>query len=131
MTESDIYTLLATGRLKLARGSGASMTPEDAVSVVGQVAASQLKTLLAKKLPIDVLNFEASDNFASVKFDVGKYLSDRVYLGITAQTGADPAKGENPYAGRIEYQMSKRWSLEAYAGTAPAAGADVIWSKDF
>ena len=38
--------------------------------------------------------------------------------GVTAQTGANPARGENPWAGRLEYQMSKSWSLEAYAGTA-------------
>jgi autotransporter translocation and assembly factor TamB len=87
--------------------------------------------MLKKKLPIDVLNFEALDNFQNFKFDVGKYLSDSVYLGVTAQTGANPARGENPWAGRLELQMSKSWSLEAYAGTAPAAGADVIWSRDF
>jgi translocation and assembly module TamB len=131
MPESDIYTLLATGRRELRRGSGASITAEDAVSVVGQLAASQLKTVLAKKLPIDVLNFEASDNFNKLKFDVGKYLSDSVYLGVTAQTGANTTRGENPWAGRLEYQMSRSWSVEAYAGTAPAAGADVVWSRDF
>ncbi len=131
MPESDIYTLLATGRLKLQRGSGTSITPEDAVSVVGQLAASQLKTALAKKLPIDVLNFEAADNFQRIKFDVGKYLSDRLYLGFSAQTGANVARGENPWAGRLELQMSRSVSLEVFAGTAPAAGGDVVWSRDF
>ena len=131
MSESDIYTLLATGRRELRRGSNASMTPEDAVSVVGQLAASQLKTALAKKLPIDVLSFEASQNLQKLKFDVGKYLSDSLYLGVSAQSGANPAQGENPWAGRLEYQLSRRFSLEAYGGTAPAAGVDLVWSRDY
>ncbi|MEW6431253.1 MAG: translocation/assembly module TamB domain-containing protein [Myxococcota bacterium] len=131
MSESEIYTLLATGRRELRRGSGASITPEDAVSVVGQLAASQLRNVLAKKLPIDVLNFETSDNFQRIKVDVGKYLTDSVYLGVSAQTGANPARGENPYSARLEWQVTKSWSLEVTGGTAPAGSADVVWSRDF
>lgn len=55
----------------------ASFTAADAASVVGQLAATQVKTMLAKKLPIDVLDFQASDNFTNLKFD----------LGSTCQTG--------------------------------------------
>lgn len=131
MSESEIYTLLATGRRELRRGSGASITPEDAVSVVGQLAASQLRNVLAKKLPIDVLNFETSDNFQKIKVDVGKYLTDSVYLGVSAQTGANPARGENPYSARLEWQVTRSWSLEVTGGTAPAGSADVVWSRDF
>jgi translocation and assembly module TamB len=131
MPETEIYTLLATGRRELKRGSGASLTADDALSVVGQLATSQLRTLLANKVPIDVLSFESSDNFARVKFDVGKYLSDWLYLGVSAQTGANVYRGENPWAARLEFRLSRRWSLEAYAGTAPAGGADLVWSQDF
>lgn len=131
MPESDIYTLLATGRRELRRGSGASITAEDAVSVVGQLAASQLRNVLAKKLPIDVLNFESSDNFQKIKVDVGKYLTDTVYLGFTAQTGANKSKGENQVAGRLEWQMTRGWSLEVTGGDAPAGSADFVWSRDF
>jgi len=131
MAESDIYTLLATGRRELRRGSNASLTPEDAVSVVGQLAAAQLKTALARKLPIDVLSFETSDGFQKLKVDVGKYLSDTLYLGVSAQSGANPALGENPWAGRLEYQMTRQLSLEGYAGTAPAAGVEFVWSRDY
>lgn len=133
MPESEIYTLLATGRRQLQRGSGASITGEDALSVVGQFAASQLRNVLAKKLPIDVLNFESSGNLSDmkIKVDVGKYLTDTLYLGVSAQTGANPARGENPYSARLEWQMSKSWSLEVTGGTAPAGSADIVWSRDF
>jgi translocation and assembly module TamB len=132
MTESDIYTLLATGRRNLRVGGGTSMTPEQAVSVVGSLAASQLKTALAKQVPLDVLSIDTgSEGLTSTRVEVGKYLSDSVYLGVTAQPGANTARGENPWAGRLELQMSKSWSLQATAGTAPAVGGDVVWSRDF
>ncbi|MEW5740667.1 MAG: translocation/assembly module TamB domain-containing protein [Myxococcota bacterium] len=131
MTDSEIYTLLATGRRELRRGSGASITAEDAVSVVGQLAASQLRNVLAKKLPIDVLNFETGENFSKVKVDLGKYLTDSLYLGFSAATTANKSKGENQFAGRLEWQVTRGWSLEVTGGDAPAGSADVVWSRDF
>ncbi len=134
MSESDIYTLLATGRRDLRRSSGASVTAEQAVSVVGSLAASQLKTML-KKLPIDLVDVVSidtgSEGLASTRVEVGKYLSDSLYLGYTFQPGANQSRGENTHAGRLEYQVSKDVCLEATAGTAPAVGADVVWSRDF
>jgi hypothetical protein len=54
-----------------------------------------------------------------------------VYLGVSAQTGANPARGENPYSARLEWQVTRSWSLEVTGGTAPAGSADVVWSRDF
>ena len=99
--------------------------------MVGQLAASQLKTVIAKKLPIDVFNFETTDNFEKVKLDVGKYLSDTVYLGGSVDIGAKRERGENVWSGRIELQLTKSISLEAYAGDALSFGADAVWSRDF
>jgi translocation and assembly module TamB len=134
MSESDIYTLLATGRRDLRRSSGASVTAEQAVSMVGSLAASQLKNEL-KKLPIDLVDVLSIDTgtegLTSTRVKFGKYLSDSLYLGYTFQPGANQSRGENTHAGRLEYQVSKDVSLEATAGTAPAFGADVVWSHDY
>lgn len=135
MNESDIYTLLATGRRDLRRSSGASITAEQAVSVVGSLAANQLKNALLKRLPIDIVDVVSIDTGAeglsSTRVEVGKYLSDSLYLGYTFQPGANQSRGENTHAGRLELQVSKDVCLEATAGTAPAVGADIVWSRDF
>lgn len=135
MNESDIYTLLATGRRDLRRSSGASITAEQAVSVVGSLAANQLKNALLKRLPIDIVDVVSIDTGAeglsSTRVEVGKYLSDSLYLGYTFQPGANQSRGENTHAGRLELQVSKNACLEATAGTAPAMGADIVWSFDF
>lgn len=131
MPESDIYAVLATGRRNLKTSGGTALSPGQAASVVGQFATNFLKTGLAKALPIDVFNFESSDNFEKVKLDVGKYLSDSVYLGGSVNIGARRERGENTWAGRIELQLTRSVSLEAYAGDALSFGADAVWSKDF
>ena len=131
MPESDIYAVLATGRRNLKTSGGATLSPGQAASVVGQLAATQLKTVIAKKLPIDVFNFDTSDNFEKLKLDVGKYLSDTVYLGGSVDIGAKRERGENVWAGRLELQLTKSISLEAYAGDALSFGADAMWSRDF
>jgi translocation and assembly module TamB len=131
MNESDIYTLLATGRRDLRRSSGASVTPEQAVSVLGSLAANQLKGLISKKLPLDVLSVDTgAEGLQSTRVEVGKYLTDNIYLGYTFQPGANASRGENTHGGRLELQVSKDVCLEASAGNA-AFGADVVWSRDF
>jgi autotransporter translocation and assembly factor TamB len=32
---------------------------------------------------------------------------------------------------RLEWQLSRSMSLEGYAGTAPAAGGDLVWSHEY
>lgn len=131
MPESDIYAVLATGRRTLKTSGGATFTPGQAASVVGQLASSQIKAAMAKALPIDVFNFETSDNFEKFKLDVGKYLSDSVYLGGSLNIGARRDRGENVWSGRLELQVTRAVSLEAYAGDALSFGADAMWSRDF
>ncbi|MGV3620368.1 MAG: translocation/assembly module TamB domain-containing protein [Archangium sp.] len=131
MPESDIYAILATGRRTLRQGGGNTITPGQAASVVGQLAASQLKNVIAKKLPLDVLNFETSDEFRNVKLDVGWYLNDSLYLGGTLNVGAKRERGESMWGGRLEYQMTRTISLETYAGDAPSYGADAVFQRDF
>jgi translocation and assembly module TamB len=131
MPESDIYAILATGRRTLKNGGGASISPGQAASVVGQLAASQLKNVIAKKLPLDLFNFETSDDFQRVKFDIGWYLTDTLFLGGSAHIGAQRERGENVFSSRLEFQMTRSITLEAYAGDAPSFGADAVWSRDF
>ncbi len=132
LSDNDIFTLLATGRRTLKRGSGSSISGEQAASVLGALAASQLKTMVAKKLPLDVLSIDAgAEGLERARVEAGTYLSDQLYLGYQLQLGADKTKGENQHAVRLEYQLGRNWTVEGGAGDAPAASADVMWSRDY
>ncbi|MFL5302234.1 MAG: translocation/assembly module TamB domain-containing protein [Anaeromyxobacteraceae bacterium] len=132
LSETDIYTLLATGHTSLRHGSGASSPSGQAASLVGSLAASQLKGALASKLPLDVISIEAGDNgLEGSKLEAGTYVSDRFYVGFTGRIGADPMRGENSNEVDLEYQLSKHWSLNGSYGDARAGGAGVLWRKDY
>ncbi|WP_240359442.1 translocation/assembly module TamB domain-containing protein [Pyxidicoccus trucidator] len=133
LPESEIYTLLATGRRTLERGSGASMTASaQAASVVGSLVANEARKALAAKLPLDVLSIEAGDSgIAGTKLEVGTYVTDKIYVGYTGRVGANPQQGENANAVRFEYQLGTRWSLEGNYGDARSGGLDLIWSNEY
>ncbi len=136
MSETEIYTLLATGRRTLERNSGASMTGSQAASVVGSLVASQAQKALAAELPLDVFSIEAGESgLNEAKFEVGKYLTDKIYVGYTGRVGETPTSTaqsrENQNAVRFEYQFSPEWSLEANYGDARSGGLDLIWGKDY
>lgn len=132
LPESEIYTLLATGRRTLKRGSGASMTGSQAASVVGSLFASQLKSALAKKLPLDVLSIEAGEaGLSGAKVEAGTYLSKDLYVGYSGRIGADASKGENSHEVKLEYQLAPQVGVELKYGDAGAGGADMVWIREY
>jgi translocation and assembly module TamB len=131
LPENEIYTLLATGRRTLKRGSGSSLSQADAASVVGSAFAAQLKKTLAAKLPLDVLSIEAGDEgLSGTKVEAGTYVTDDVYVGYSGKLGPTTYR-ENSNAVRLEYQFAPHWSFETEFGDARVGGADLIWSRDF
>ncbi|BDG04789.1 translocation/assembly module TamB [Anaeromyxobacter oryzae] len=132
LSETEIYTLLATGHTSLHHGTGASSPAGEAASLLGSVAASQLKKTLSGKLPLDVLSIEAGDSgVEGSKLEAGTYVNDRFYVGFKGRIGADPMRGENSNEVDLEYQLSKRWSINGRYGDARAGGAGVSWRKDY
>jgi translocation and assembly module TamB len=134
LTESEIYTLLATGRINLKRGSGGSeIGSTQAVSVLGSLAASQLKTAVSDKVGLDVLSIQGGDEglLQGSTLEAGKYVTDDLYLGYAGKVGADPTKYENSNAVRLEYQFLPRWSFEATYGDAKSGSADIVWTRDY
>ncbi|WP_395833230.1 translocation/assembly module TamB domain-containing protein [Archangium violaceum] len=136
LPETEIYTLLATGRRTLRAGSGASMNQGQVASVLGSVLASQARKALAAKLPLDVLTIEAGEEgLAGARLEVGKYITDELYLGYTGRLGSpqnqSTTRRENTNAVRLEYQFGPRWGVQVEYGDAQQGGADFIWSNDY
>ena len=136
LPETEIYTLLATGRRTLRAGSGASMNQGQVASVLGSLLASQARKALAAKLPLDVFSIEAGEEgLTDARLEVGKYLTDELYLGYSGRLGTpqnqSTTRRENANAVRLEYQFSPRWGVQVEYGDAQQGGADVIWSKEY
>jgi translocation and assembly module TamB len=138
MSESEIYTLLATGRTQLVQsslGSSTSVGGADAgASILGSWAATELKKAVGVALPIDVLSVEVGNDergYNQTRLEAGKYLTDDIYIGYQARTNADPFRYQNANAIRVEYRFLRRWSLQLEYGDASAGSLDAVWSRDY
>jgi len=135
--ESEIYTLLATGRTTLAQSSVGSSTAvggDAGASIVGSWAATQLKKAVGVALPIDVLSVEVGNDERvgnQTRLEAGKYLTDDIYIGYQVRTNADPFRYQNTNAVRVEYRFLRRWSLQLEYGDANAGSLDAVWSRDY
>ncbi len=137
MSESEIYTLLATGRATLAEsslGSSTAIGGDAGASILGSWAATQLKTAVGVAVPIDVLSVEVGNDDRvgnQTRLEAGKYLTDDIYIGYQARINADPFRYQNSNAVRVEYRFLRRWSLQLEYGDANAGSLDAVWSRDY
>ncbi len=132
LTETQLYTLIVTGRLTFGGGTASATTPTDrAASLVGGLLASQLQKSLSSKLPFDLLTIEAGSSVGAAKLEAGRYLTADLYVGYVGRLGADPALLQNRNAVHLEYELTSRWSFEGEYGDAKTGSADVMWTKRY
>jgi len=137
MSESEIYTLLATGRTELVQsslGSSSAVGGDAGASILGSWAATELKKAVGVALPIDVLSVEVGTDERvgnQTRLEAGKYLTDDIYIGYQARINADPFRYQNSNAIRVEYRFLRRWSLQLEYGDANAGSLDAVWSRDY
>jgi translocation and assembly module TamB len=132
LSDTQLYTLIVTGRLELGGGTAGSTAPSDqAASLVGGLMAAQLQKALAKKLPFDVLTIEAGDGLSQARLEAGTYVTSALYVGYVGNLGADPALLQNRNALHLEYELSSRWSFEGEYGDAKTGSADLFWTKRY
>jgi translocation and assembly module TamB len=60
------------------------------------------------------------------RLEVGKYLSERVFLSYAHVFGATTEQNANE--ARVEYRISRRWILESVFGDAGVGSVDALWT---
>jgi translocation and assembly module TamB len=132
LNETQMYTVLITGRLDLAQPSSGASTPEaQAASLIGGLLASRLQKTLARKLPLDVLTIESGDGLGGTSLEAGTYLTDDLYVAYLGRLATDPFRRQNRNEVRLEYQLTARWSFEGMYGDAKVGSADLVWTKHY
>ncbi len=133
LSESQLYTLLITGKLQLGAGtSGSSSASAQAMSLLGGLVASQLQKTLAGKLPLDVLTIDAGkEGIRGTRLEAGRYVTDKLYVGYVGRIGADPTRYQNRNAVHLEYQLTSRWEIAAEYGDVGTGTADLMWKKNY
>ena len=134
---SQVIALILTGQPAMSSegGGGSSL---GVASVVLQLLIGRLADAVAPGVGLDVLRVEqvkvdqsgstgpASASEKATELEVGKYITDRLYLGYRRLFGAP--QGENSNEGRLEYRLSARWTLESVFGDAAVGSLDALWT---
>lgn len=128
MDEARIALLVATGRTEVKAGTGGVNTlaaGEAGLAAAGALLTGVFKDLLSDKLPLDSVALD------STGASVGKYLTDRLYVGYVRRFDAKVEKGENPDEVRFEYQLAPGWQVETRYGSGQSGGASIVWTRTY
>jgi autotransporter translocation and assembly factor TamB len=130
--QAQIISLVMTGQPGGQPSTGGSFDPTAAVAtaVLGKLADK-----LAPELGLDVLRVESvkdkteegvATGDADTRIEVGKYISERVYLSYAHVFGGTETQNRNE--AHVEYKMTRRWLLETVFGDAGVGAVDALWT---
>ncbi|MEA2698315.1 MAG: translocation and assembly module TamB, partial [Myxococcales bacterium] len=130
--QAQIVSLVLTGQPGGQPSNGKSFDPTAAVTTA---VLSKLADKLAPEVGLDVLRVEnveqrneegAATGDANTRIEVGKYISDRIYLSYAHVFGATETANQNE--AHVEYRLTRRWMLETIFGDAGVGGVDALWT---
>ncbi len=104
-----------------------------AAGLASGLLVSTVQQRLEDVLPVDVLRLDlAEDGFGASRLEVGKWLTDDIYVSYRYHFGGENTVDEtNQNEAAFEYRFARRWLLDAYFGDHGVGGADLLWSKRY
>jgi translocation and assembly module TamB len=133
--QSQIVSLILTGQAGSRPSGGKAF---DATSAVATAVLGHLADQIAPELGMDVMRVERREivtpegqatGGTDTRVEVGRYVSERIYLSYAHVFGALATANQNE--ARVEYRMTRRWMLETVFGDAGQGGVDALWTYRF
>jgi autotransporter translocation and assembly factor TamB len=130
--QAQIISLVMTGQPGGQPSTGGAFDPTAAIAtaVLGKLADK-----IAPELGLDVLRVESvkdkseegmATGEADTRIEVGKYISERVYLSYAHVFGGTESQNRNE--AHVEYRVTRRWLVETVFGDAGVGGVDALWT---
>ena len=137
-TSAAIALLVAGRRGVNALGSGLAADnfgeeeeeKKSAGSFVADFVASQLSQNISKELSLDVLEIKGDDNWEKASIEIGKYLTNKLFLKIQNVVNFGRKDGDEGLVTNVtlEYALQRFLLLQATGGSKEGTqGFDIIW----
>ena len=128
MEQTDIVSYIMFGKPSNSLNDRNSGNVERAaLGLTGQVAASELKSILGDDFFLDMITYESGDGEDSKgSIAVGKYVTPDVFVKYRQGLSAD-----QPYELEASYEVNKNISIQTNVGNEKTTGIDVFWGIDF
>lgn len=130
--ESQIIGIIISGDPASQRVSNTALDRQVTGAVSGLIIG-KVKDAIAPQLPVDVIKLDTGgQDYAGVtqtRLEVGKYLSDNVYLSYVHQFGSSSGLHRlNSNEAHVEYRFLRRFELDTVFGDAGVGGIDLYWT---
>lgn len=128
LSESDAVSILVFGRTsdELSSSNQNGLVGAVGSNMVAQVLTSQLNKTLGTRFNLDMIEINATENWQSAAFVVGKYITNDLF--VTYQRGFGESDGEEitPETITLEYELNSIFFLHLQSGSSKESGLDVI-----
>lgn len=128
LSESDAVSILVFGRTsdELSSSNQNGLVGAVGSKMVAQVLTSQLNKTLGTRFNLDMIEINATENWQSAAFVVGKYVTNDLF--VTYQRGFGETDGEEitPETITLEYELNSIFFLHLQSGSSKESGLDVI-----
>lgn len=127
MNDTEILFVLMTGRPPDRTGVGQEEgVAAQALAAVGGLFVGMLQEQLAGTVPVDVLRLDpALPGMEGGRLEVGKYLTNNLFLSYRRQFGADENVASNVI--RLEYHFLPRWMGELRYTDRNEGAINIYW----
>lgn len=133
ITEGDALAYIVFGRplSELTSGSEQSTSTDNSTEAKAKAAAasmlaSQLTKFLGKSLNVDYIEVKSKDDFGSGSLEVGKYITNDLFISWEQQFGNTTDADLSRYEVRLEYELLKFLFLQLNNSTNES-GFDILF----
>jgi translocation and assembly module TamB len=132
--QSQLVGLIVSGDASSARTDSRATQQAMAGSLSG-LLMDQIREQILPGLPVDVVRVEPGSDpsqfgLGTTRVEIGKYITNRIYLGYGYQFGAAVARS-NANEVTVEYRFRRHYRLATRFGDAGVASLSFYWSLRF
>ncbi|TAJ13142.1 translocation/assembly module TamB [Marinilabiliaceae bacterium JC017] len=128
ITTSDAFAYLLFGQSmdNLSFNNQNGVAGAMSSNMVANLVSSQLSKTLGNRLNLDLIEVNATDNWQSAAFVVGKYVTNNLFVIYQRGFGETQDDEITPETITLEYEINKNLFLRLQSGDAKTSGFDVI-----
>ncbi|PRQ03950.1 translocation/assembly module TamB domain-containing protein [Enhygromyxa salina] len=127
LSEMQIVTLLVTGSTEVGEGEGS--VEAKAASLLAAVSSPELQRQLNRSLGIDRVALGFGAGIDQPILSIGKRVTDDLWVETTYRHNAPEDK--NTAEIEVQYNFTRRWTLETFFGDAAIGGVGLYWTRSF
>jgi translocation and assembly module TamB len=127
LEQADILAVLLFGKPVTSLSGGQQVALQtQALKTAANFVASDLRQSVARKVGLDVLEFDFGDQVTEGRVGIGKYVREDVFVSASQQFGE-----EKQQEVAVEYNITPNWQIRSSTTTDGESGIDIFWKKSY